>query len=186
MAKYGATGVHKIHSYFSTSGGVLSFYRDNASTQLAFGESGTGLDVKFWGDTVSAWVLWDESADTLQGASSAVFAWGGAASFAGVVAMTGSVAIAGAVNLTGAVTASGDVTFTGSTNVNDLLTVSAAATFQGNIVASGNDFAVNSASIKLGNASTDRIGFFGATATIQVASGTAASTALIQLGLMIG
>lgn len=162
MPKSGATGVHKIHSYFSTSGGVLSFYSDNASTQIAFGESLSGVDVKFFGNTASAYILWDESLDTLEGASSAILAWGGVASFAGVVDFSGSVGVKGT------------------------LTVSAAATFQGNIIASGADMALNSASIKIGNASTDRIGFFGATATLQVASGTAASTALIQLGLMLG
>jgi hypothetical protein len=59
-----ATGVHKIHSTFSASGGVLSFTRDNASTQFAYGEDGTGLDVKFFGDTSGKYALWDESADT--------------------------------------------------------------------------------------------------------------------------
>ena len=110
-----ATGVHKIHSTFSVSGGVMSFYRDNASTQLAFGEDGTGLDVKFYGDTASAYVWWDESADTLYGASSATFEWEGTADF------------------------------------------------------TGGEFYVESASIKLGSASTDEIGFFGAAPTVQLA-----------------
>lgn len=158
MPKYGATGVHKIHSYFSTSGGVLSFYRDNASTQLAFGEAGTGLDVKFYGDTASAYVLWDESADTLEGASSATFQWDGTVKFAGAVStagavgMSGSVAISGAVGITGA------------------------------------DFNVTSASSHLGNASTDNIGFYGATATIQPSFSSAAAgiaSVLVGLGLML-
>lgn len=159
MAKFGATGVHKIHSYFSTSGGVLSFYRDNASTQLAFGEAGTGLDVKFYGDTASAYVLWDESADTFEGASSATLQWDGVASLAGAVGIQGAASFSGAVGITGA------------------------------------DFNVTSASSHLGNASTDRIGFYGATATIQlayVASGDAASTQamaivtrLVNIGLMV-
>ena len=93
MAKYGATGVHKIHSFFSTSGGVLSFYRDNASTQLAFGESDTGLDVKFYGDTVSAFALWDESADVMLFSSGAALALGGAFTASGTAAFTGSVTI---------------------------------------------------------------------------------------------
>lgn len=161
MGKYQATGAHKIHSFFSASGGVLSFFRDNASTQLAFGEQGAGLDVKFFGDTASAYVLWDESADTLEGASSAILAWAGTVSFAGVAAFTGSVSLAGTT------------------------------LFTGNIIASGGDLAVNSASIKLGNASTDRIGFFGATATTQelkASNGNWASLdnvvgALVKLGL---
>ena len=167
MGKFQATGAHKIHSFFSASGGVLSFYRDNASTQLAFGEDGTGLDVKFFGDTASAFVLWDESADTFIGASSAVLQWGGSASFAGVVDFSGSIGVKGA------------------------LTVSAGATFQGAVTLSGADLAVNSASIKLGNASTDRIGFYGATATTQqlkAGNGNWASVdnvvgALVKLGL---
>ena len=86
MAIQRATGVHKIHSTFSVSGGVLSFYRDNASTQVAFGEDGTGLDVKFYGDTASAYVLWDESANTLELASSATFSCGGNVGFFGATA----------------------------------------------------------------------------------------------------
>ena len=130
MARQRATGVHKIHSTFSVSGGVLSFYRDNASTQVAFGEDGTGLDVKFYGDTASAWVLWDESADTLYGASSATLEWQGTSDF------------------------------------------------------SGANFIVESASIKIGDASGDKVGFYGATPVVQAASATAASTVLINLGLM--
>lgn len=145
MAVTKATGVHKIHSTFSVSGGVLSFYRDNASTQFAFGESGTGLDVKFFGDTASAFILWDESADTLVGASSARLNW------------------LGTVTVSGATTFSGTVDFTGS-------------------------------AVTVGNASTDKLGFFGATAVVQqafVASSGVGSTqamaivnALVNLGLM--
>lgn len=139
MPKFGATGAHKIHSYFSASGGVLSFYRDNASTQLAFGESDSGLDVRFYGDTVSAYVLWDESADTLLGASSATFNWLG--------------------------------TFT----------VSGGATF------SGADTAINSTSIHIANATSDRVAFYGQTATVQQTYSTSAgdiAAALRNLGLM--
>jgi len=139
MGKYQATGVHKIHSYFSTSGGVLSFYRDNASTQIAFGESGTGLDVKFHGDTVSAWVLWDESADTLLGASSATLNW------------------------LGTVTASGNVTFSGA-----------------------NTF-VTGASTKIGDASTDKIGFFGIAPRVQLThTATSAVTSTIAIACLEG
>ncbi len=134
MANTKATGVHKIHSTFSTSGGVLSFYRDNASTQLAYGEDGTGLDVKFYGDTASAWVLWDESADTLLGASSATLNWLG--------------------------------TFT----------VSGGATF------SGGNFSITSASAQIGNASTDKIGFFGATPVVQIAN--VATTAVVSAAVI--
>lgn len=101
MAVTKATGVHKIHSTFSTSGGVLSFYRDNASTQFAFGESDSGLDVKFFGDTASAWALWDESADTFLFASSA------------------KLAVGGTFSVSGATTFSGETTFTGSVTISD-------------------------------------------------------------------
>lgn len=144
MANTRATGVHKIHSTFSTSGGVLSFYRDNASTQLAFGEDGTGLDVKFFGDTASAWVLWDESADTLLVASSANLAIGGT------------------------LTASGGATFSGA------VTMSSSADF------TGANFHITSASTQIGNAGTDKIGFFGATPVVQLANvaSTAAASAI--------
>jgi len=114
MARQRATGVHKIHSTFSVSGGVLSFYRDNASTQVAYGEDGTGLDVKFFGDTASAYVLWDESTDTLEGASGATLNWDGAAgfagtaSFAGVAAFTASTSFVAPVTITASKTAIGD------------------------------------------------------------------------------
>jgi len=132
MGKYQATGAHKIHSFFSASGGVLSFYRDNASTQLAFGESGTGLDIKFYGDTVSSWVLWDESADTLYGASSATLEW------------YGPVALTGAVQITGA-------------------------------------------STLIGDASTDKIGFFGTTPRVQLShTATSAITSTIAINVLEG
>ncbi len=140
MSKYSANGVAHIHSYFSSGGDILDFYRDNASTQLAFGESGTGLDVKFYGDTVSAWVLWDESADSLLFSSTAKLAIGGA------------------------FTASGDVTFSGA------------------------NFNVTGASTQIGNASTDKIGFFGQAAAVQVAkvvsTGTASAMAIAILNAL--
>jgi len=126
-----AVGGPKIHSKWSSSAGILSFYRDNASTQLAFGENDTGLDVKFYGDTASAYMLWDESADTLVGASGATLDWDGP------VALAGTVSCAAAAAFTSSVAFAGPAAFTGSTTT-------------------------------IGNASTDNVGFFGATATIQI------------------
>jgi hypothetical protein len=137
MSKYSANGVAHIHSYFSSGGDILDFYRDNASTQLAFGESGTGLDVKFYGDTVSAWVLWDESADSLLFSSTAKLAIGGT------------------------FTASGDVTFSGA------------------------NFNVTGASTLIGNASTDKIAFFGATPRVQgTFTATSAVTSTIAINVL--
>ena len=147
MGKFQATGAHKIHSYFSASGGVLSFYSDNASTQLAFGESGEGLDVKFFGDTASAYVLWDESADTLEGASSAVLKWGGTVSVAGTAGFSGNFTFSDGITL-------------------------AVGTGSGT---------------KIATTSLQKLGFYGATATIQpvFASGQAGiADVLVALGLM--
>lgn len=83
-----ATGVHKIHSTFSASGGVFSFYRDNASTQFAFGEDGTGLDVKFYGDTSGKFAQWDESADTFN--FNCVVTISGATTFSGLNTFSGA------------------------------------------------------------------------------------------------
>ena len=138
MAYTKATGVHKIHSTFSASGGVFTFYRDNASTQFAFGEDGTGLDVKFFGDTSGQYALWDESADTF------VF--------------------------------------------NCTLTASGALTFSGSVDLTGANFHVTSASTQIGNASTDKIGFFGVAPAVQVAkvvsTGTASAMAIAILNAL--
>ena len=45
--------------------GNLVFEQKNPSGQIHFGVDGTGLDVKFFGATASAYALWDESADKL-------------------------------------------------------------------------------------------------------------------------
>lgn len=45
--------------------GNLSFQKDVAAAQIHFGVDDTGLDVKFFGATASAYVLWDESANAL-------------------------------------------------------------------------------------------------------------------------
>ncbi len=49
------------------SSGNLIFYKpgSGATTGITFGEDGTGLDIKFFGDTASAYMLWDQSADAL-------------------------------------------------------------------------------------------------------------------------
>ena len=148
MARQRATGVHKIHSTFSVSGGVLSFYRDNASTQVAYGEDGTGLDVKFFGDTASAYVLWDESTDTLEGASGATLNWDGAAGFAGTASFAGVAA------------------FTASTSFAAPVTITASKT-------------------SIGDASTDKIGFFGATPVVQgVHTATSAIASTIAINVL--
>ena len=36
-----------------------------ATTGITFGEDGTGLDIKFFGDTSGSYMLWDQSADSL-------------------------------------------------------------------------------------------------------------------------
>jgi hypothetical protein len=50
------------------SSGDLVFFQGpgyGASNGIMFGEDGSGLDIKFFGDTASAYMLWDQSADTL-------------------------------------------------------------------------------------------------------------------------
>jgi len=47
-----------------------------ATTGITFGEDGTGLDIKFFGDTASAYMLWDQSADSLVFAGGAKMAYG--------------------------------------------------------------------------------------------------------------
>ena len=49
------------------SSGNLIFENEAASTssQIAFGVDGIGIDIKFFGDTEGAYMLWDYSADTL-------------------------------------------------------------------------------------------------------------------------
>ena len=53
--------------------GTLQFYDGSQSVVIiptstgtfAFGSSGDGMDVRFYGDTVAKYMLWDESADKL-------------------------------------------------------------------------------------------------------------------------
>jgi len=51
----------------SWSSGNLIFTKNGtgATTGITFGEDGTGLDVKYFGDTASSFMLWDQSADQL-------------------------------------------------------------------------------------------------------------------------
>lgn len=57
--------------------GDLIFEQVNSSAAIEFGVNGTGLDIKFWGDTPSSYMLWDESANTLSFASGTTLAFGG-------------------------------------------------------------------------------------------------------------
>lgn len=49
------------------SSGNLIFTKEGtgATTGITFGEDGTGLDIKFFGDTSGKYMLWDQSADQL-------------------------------------------------------------------------------------------------------------------------
>jgi len=59
--------VTKVRSTFRGTSGNLRFYESvtGNGAQIHFGVSGDGLDVKFFGDTSGAYMLWDESADAL-------------------------------------------------------------------------------------------------------------------------
>jgi len=70
---------------------------------LTVGVDGTGLDVKFFGDTASAYMLWDESADDL------VLAGAAGLSVAGATTLTGLVTCAAGLR-TSAVARTGTVT----------------------------------------------------------------------------
>lgn len=45
--------------------GALVFEQKTSVGAIRFGVDATGLDVQFFGDTASAYMLWDESADAL-------------------------------------------------------------------------------------------------------------------------
>jgi hypothetical protein len=62
------------------SSGNLIFHKvgTGATTGITFGEDGTGLDIKFFGDTASAYMLWDQSADSLVFAGGAKLSMGSA------------------------------------------------------------------------------------------------------------
>jgi hypothetical protein len=133
-----AVGGAKIHSDWSASGGRLAYTRDNASTRLEFGESASGLNIKIFGDTASAYLEWLSASNELYIASGAKLVNDGTQTFNGAVSFTGS-------------------------------------------------------ATTIGNASTDKLSFYGGTATVQqafVASGTASVMAealrdcLVNLGLM--
>jgi len=53
----------------SWQSGNLVFEHVVSGAAIHYGVNGTGLDVKFWGDTASVYMLWDYSADNLVCAS---------------------------------------------------------------------------------------------------------------------
>lgn len=62
------------------SSGKLVFEQKSSSGGIEFGVDDTGLDVKFYGATASAYMLWDESANALVTAGVARLTLGGVAS----------------------------------------------------------------------------------------------------------
>jgi len=85
-----AVGGAKIHSNWSASGGRLAYTRDNASTRLEFGESASGLNIKIFGDTASAYLEWLSASNELYIASGAKLVNDGTQTFNGAVSFTGS------------------------------------------------------------------------------------------------
>ena len=71
-------GIANVRSKWS--GGDLVFYGSvtGNGAMIEFGEDDTGLDVKFYGDTASAYVLWDQSDDGLEVAGDARLDFSGA------------------------------------------------------------------------------------------------------------
>ena len=59
------------------SSGNLVFEQVTSGAAIEFGVNGTGLDIKFWGDTASSFMLWDESLNALSFASGTTLAFGG-------------------------------------------------------------------------------------------------------------
>jgi len=57
--------VANVKSSWKSGDLVFEKYLATANPQVEFGIDGTGLDVKFWGDTASAYMLWDESGNAL-------------------------------------------------------------------------------------------------------------------------
>jgi hypothetical protein len=84
--------------------GNLSFQKDVAAAQIHFGVDDTGLDVKFFGATASAYLLWDESADQLT--TGGVGYIGGRTDANGIGIAAGIKADTGDPGTTGAVTGS--------------------------------------------------------------------------------
>lgn len=77
--------VTKVKSVWTS--GSLSFRQGYGATdgQVQFGVDDTGLDVKMFGATSGAYLLWDESADSLILAGGAIFAPAGTSNFTGNV-----------------------------------------------------------------------------------------------------
>ena len=71
---------------------------------LTVGISGTGYDVKFWGDTAGKYWLWDEDADGVV--------------LVGTFTQTGNMAVTGTFTLTGAPTITGNATIIGTLTLN--------------------------------------------------------------------
>ncbi len=163
-----ATGVHKIHSTFSASGGVLSFTRDNASTQIAFGESASGMNLKIFGNTASAYTEWISASNELYVASGA------------------KITSDGALNV-GAVTVSGHLGVVSGAQINSV-SVSGVATFTGDITLFDADLVLNtSVGTKIGTASLQKIGFFGVTPVVmQAYTATSAVVSTMAISILEG
>jgi len=77
----------------SWSTGTLVFSRGNGWADgkgISFGIDGSGLDIKFFGDTASAYMLWDQSADALVIAGAAKITMGVATTLVIPVKASGS------------------------------------------------------------------------------------------------
>lgn len=57
--------VSLVKSFWSDGSLIFAKIGTSATTGISFGEDGTGLDIKFFGDTASSFLLWDQSGDEL-------------------------------------------------------------------------------------------------------------------------
>lgn len=70
--------------------GVQVYEQESAAGAITFGVDDTGLDVKFFGATASAYMLWDESADSLIFSGASILAMGTSAKLVIPVKVSGS------------------------------------------------------------------------------------------------
>ena len=54
-----------VKSKWESGNLIFTKVGSGATTGISFGEDGTGLDLKFYGDTAGSYMLWDQSADKL-------------------------------------------------------------------------------------------------------------------------
>ena len=92
---YGSTG-----ATISTAGALSVDGASQFSNTIIVGVNDTGYDVKFFGATAGAYMLWDESDDDLKLAGGAGLVQSGA----GANTLTGATAISGATTMTGTLT----------------------------------------------------------------------------------